>query len=59
VRILLSSLGYTLGERSEIEGRHSNMTVEYSSSSCDFVRNLVKHGISFGCKGVDIPWRFI
>ena len=57
LRVLIN-LGSTLGERSEIESGSSNMTMEFSSSSCGFIRNLVKHGISLGCKEVDIPWRF-
>ena len=57
MRVLLSLV--TLGERSEIESRRSNMTMEFSSGSCDFIRNLVKHGISFDFKEVNIPWRFI
>ena len=57
MRVLLS-LVYTLGERSEIESRSSNITMEFLSSSCDIIRNLVKHGISFEYRGVDIPWRF-
>ena len=57
-RMLFLSLGYTLGERSDIESRVSNMTMEFSSSSCDLSKNLVKHCISFDYKGVNIPWRF-
>lgn len=57
VRELLS-LGYTLGGRSEIESTDPNMTMEFSSSYCDFIRNLVKQGISFDCNEVNIPWRF-
>ena len=57
LRVLLS-LGNTLGERSEIDSTGSNMTMEFSSSSCGFIRNLVKDGISFECKEVNIQWRF-
>ena len=57
MRVLLS-LEYTLSERSEIENRGSNMTMEFSSSYHDFIRNLVKHGISFDYREVNIPWRF-
>ena len=58
LRVLLLSLGCNLGERSESESRGSNMTMEYSSGSCDFIRNLVKHGISFDFREVNIPWGF-
>ena len=50
VRQLLS-LGCTLGERSEVKSRGSDTTMEFSSSSCDFISNLVNNSMSFDLNG--------
>ena len=56
VRELLS-LGYTLGERSEIVTKGLITTTEFSSSSCGFISNLENNSMSFGLKEVNISRR--
>jgi len=49
VRVLFN-LGFTLGERHDIQSRGPIETTEFSSSFCEYFCDLVNNGMSFDYK---------